>query len=238
MAWTKVGEVTFEIDDNATNQDVTLPGSPITDDIVIYACANDALISPGVQTSGYTDIHTDHALISPGFESGYKKMGGTPDTVITFNQNDTAADATAGVLQVWRGQDTTTPEDTAPTTDLGGSGPPDCPSITTVTDAALVFAIGFLDDFDVASAVVAPSGYTDLLAMDVTTFVGNATVMISSKEVATAGAENPGAYSGSGVDDAWVSATFALRPATGGAPDYEQVSFRFRFDDGGLKEPP
>lgn len=218
MAFTKVAETTFEIDDDGANHDVTLPGPPAADDIVIFACVNDAAITPGLQTSGYTDIHTG-ATALPGFESGFKKMGGTPDTIITFNQTFTA-DSTTGVLQVWRGQDLTTPEDTTPTTDSAGSGMPDSPSITTITDGALVFAIGFLDDENIASSVTVPSGYGDLLANDVSVFVGNATVMIASKEVASAGAEDPAVFGGSGTND-WVSATFALRPAAAAPTDFD-----------------
>ncbi len=90
-------------------------------------------------------------------------MGATPDTVIGFNQADT--EDTCGVIQVWRGQDLTTPEDTTPTIASSGNGMPDSPSITTVTDGALVFAIGFLDDDNVASSVTAPMS---LLSLSIT----------------------------------------------------------------------
>ena len=214
MAFTKVGETTFIIEKNSSSKDITLPGPPIADDIVIYAQCADSVVSLGVQTSGYTDIHTDHNSLLPGYESGYKKMGATPDTVINFDQG--AHEDTAGVLQVWRGQDTTTPEDATPTTASGGSGNPDCPSITTNTANALVFAIGFLDDDKVAASVTAPSGYSNLLAHQPTS-ADNATIMIASKEVASAGAEDPAAFGGPG-NDAWVAVTFALRQAAGGAP--------------------
>ena len=48
MAWTKVGETTFNIQDNSTNQDVSLPGSPAENDIVIYAHSSDQTVSSGV----------------------------------------------------------------------------------------------------------------------------------------------------------------------------------------------
>ncbi len=212
MAWTKVGETTFEIDNTDTDQDVTLPGTVLEGDIVIYGHCADQVVSPGVVTTGYTDIWTDHNQNAPGYDSGYKVMGATPDTIITFNQTGTfLAEDTAGVLQVWRGLDTSTPEDATPTGAGGGSGMPDCPSITTVTDGALVFALGFLDDDEVAASVTAPSGYSNLLAMQPASS-GNATMMIASKEVTSAGAEDPAAFGGPG-DDEWEAATFALRPA-------------------------
>jgi hypothetical protein len=214
MAWTKVGETTFNINANDIDQDVTLPGSPQENDIVIFAHCSDSAVTPGVQTSGYTDIMTDHAALNPGHESGYKIMGATPDTVVTFQQASTAAgEYTAGVLQVWRDVDTGTPIDATPTTASNTTGMPDAPSYTTVTDGALVFAIGFLDDDNDAANVTVPSGYSNLLAHDNTAQApDNATSMIASKELASAGAEDPAAFGGLGTDN-WYAVTFALRPA-------------------------
>jgi hypothetical protein len=214
IPWTLVGETTFNIQDNDIDQDVTLPGTPATGDIVIYAHSSDQAVSPGVQTTGYTDLLTDHAATNPGHESGYKVMGGTPDTVITFNQAN-LGEFTTGVLQVWRGVDTGTPIDNTPTTASSGAGMPNPPSYTTITNGALVVAIGFLDDDNVASSVTAPAGYGDLLAHDNTATGGNATTMMASLEKVTAGAEDPAAFGGSGTD-AWRAVTFALRPAVVG----------------------
>ena len=212
MAFSKVGETTFEIIADDANNDVTLPGTVLEGDIVIYGHCADSVVTPGVQTSGYTDIWTDHSQNAPGYESGYKVMGATPDTIITFVQDSQfSGENTAGVLQVWRGLDTATPEDATPTGIGGSPGMPDCPSITTVTDGALVFAIGFLDDDKVAASVTAPSGYSNLLAMEPTS-LDNATMMIASKEVSPEGPEDPAAFGGSGTDE-WEAATFALRPA-------------------------
>ena len=215
MAFAKVSETTFIVPLNSSSFDVTLPGTVLEDDIVIYAHSADSHITTGVTTSGYTDIHTSTATDAPGFESGYKIMGATPDTVINFNQTGDGDEDTAGVIQVWRGQDLTTPEDATPTNASSGTGMPNVPSITTNTANALVFAIGFLDDDDVASSVTAPSGYTKLLAADIPDASGNATTMIASKLVVSAGAEDPGVFGGSGTD-AWEAATFALRQAAAG----------------------
>jgi hypothetical protein len=228
MAWTKVGETTFNINPNDINQDVSLPGSPAEDDIVIYAHSSDWACSPGVQTSGYTDLLTDHSAANPGRESGYKVMGGTPDTIITFNQDSTnppAGEYTAGILQVWRGLDTTTPIDATPTTANSGTGMPDGPSYTTVTNGALVIVIGFLDDDNDAGNITAPSGYSNLLDHDNSGNADNATTMIASKELASAGAEDPAAFTSSTpATDAWYAVTFALRPASTGLTVSESES--------------
>lgn len=219
MTWTLVGETTFNIDDDGANHDVTLPGTVVAGDIVVFAHASDGVISPGIQTSGYTDLLTSHVTDGPGHESGYKVMTSTPDTVVTFAITG-GNEFSAGVLQVWRGVDTGTPIDATPTTATGSSGMPDCPSITTVTDGALVLAIGFLDDQNAAASIGGPSGYGELLAHDNAANADNASAMIASLEKASAGAENPSAFTGS--SDAWAAVTVALRPAAaaGGKPYY------------------
>lgn len=213
MAWTKVGETTFNIQDDSANHDVTLPGPPAEGDIVIYATASDGAVSGGVVTSGYTDLLTDHAATNPGRDCGYKVMGATPDTIVTFNQTS-GNEYAAGIVQVWRGLDTTTPIDATPTTATGASGMPDGPSFTTVTNGALVIVIGVIDDINIAASVGAPSGYSNLLAHDNTSVPpDNACAMIASLEKATAGAENPGAFTAGASSDEWAAVTFALRPA-------------------------
>jgi len=212
MPWVKVGETTFNISETGSNQNVNLPGSPQTGDIVIYAQVSDYAVTPGVVTSGYTDIYTNHAVDNPGRESGYKIMGATPDTIITFNESS-SGEQTAGVIQVWRGVHQTTPIDATPTTATGTTGMPNPPSYNTVTDGALVIIIGFLDDDNVASAVAAPSGYTNLLAKNSVT--SNSTVMIASKEKSPSGTEDPAVFTATGGDDNWAAVTFALRPAAG-----------------------
>jgi len=225
MPWTKVGEVEFNIVANSTDQDVTLPGSPIEGDIVIYAHAADQAVSPGVQTAGYTDIETDHSAIDPGHDSGWKQLGSTPDTLVTFQQTS-GNEQTAGVLQVWRGADATTPLDAGPAS-AAGTGNPDSPEITTVTDGALVFSLGMLDDLNIADSITAPTGYTDLLAHDNTSSVDNACSMMASFEKASAGAENPGAFGASGSDP-WDAATIAFRPsaAVAAIPDLITAPYR------------
>lgn len=215
MSWIKVGETTFNIQDDGSNHDVNLPGTPQEGDIVIYAHSSDGVVSPGVQTSGYTDLLTDHGDSTPGHESGYKMLGATPDTAVTFNQGS-GNEYTAGVLQVWRGADPTTPIDNTPTSATGSSGMPNPPSYDTITDGALVIAIGFLDDDNIASGSSAPSGYSNHLANDNSGNADNASTLIASMEKALAGTENPAAFGGSGSDD-WAAVTFALRPAPAGA---------------------
>jgi hypothetical protein len=211
MAWTKVAQTTFTVASGTGTESKTLPGSPQQNDIVIVCVASDVDNIHVTAGQGYTVIGSEEDL-NPSHEIAAKRMGASPDTSVEIDQANGAVGA--GLIQIWRGADTTTFQDMAATTASGASGNPNPPSATTVTDGALVIAVGFLDDDDVASSVTAPTGYSNLLAADTgqsSTTVG-CTVMIASLEKATAGAEDPGVFGTSG-SDAWQAYTFALRPA-------------------------
>ena len=66
-----------------------------------------------------------------------------------------------GAIRVFRGIDQTSVLDVSAVDDLGLTGYPDAPEITTVSADTLVVAVGLLDDDDDAANVVAPSGYGD-----------------------------------------------------------------------------
>jgi hypothetical protein len=221
MAWTKVGETTFTVASGTGSENKALPGSPVENDIVILALACDSnLIDDGPSTPDYVVIEqASHTL--PGNYLGFKILGATPDSSVDILQ--ALSSMQGGIIQVWRGVDTTTPIDATRTVVTGFSGSPNPPAYEPVTDGALVFAVGFLDDDDDAANVTAPSGYTNLLAGDTgqaDNFVG-ATVMIASKELATAAPENPAAFGTS--SDAWRAVTFALRPGAGGVAEAEMA---------------
>ena len=217
MAWSLVGQVAFQASD-ATDTTQSLPGTPQEGDIVLIGASCDAAITSAfISTSGYTSFETHDTGANPGNAFYWKIMGATPDTDITI----AAAASTefmACVLQVWRGVDTTTPNDVTPTVASSGAGMPDPPSITPTTNGCLIVAFGALDDDNVASEVGAPSGYSNLLASDNSSNADNATSMIASMEQATAAAENPGAFTSTTGTDAWRATTVALRPAAGGGP--------------------
>lgn len=155
---------------------------------------------------------TDNRVSNTGVFS--KVMGATPDSSVTIHQ----AGAAAGMGAAWaayRGVDATTPHDAATTTAAGANtGQADPPSITTVTNNALVIAVG-AGSSGSGPTLGAPSGYNgDSLHGAANT---NAWCGIASKEVASAGAENPGIFSVSPDSNfnSWEAATIALRPAAG-----------------------
>ena len=237
MAITFVAETTFTVAIGTGSENKSLPGTPLENDIVLVGIASDQSFSVGggdILTSGYADI-TNPGTQNPANRLAYKRMGSTPDSAVLIHQNDNRV--IAGLIQIWRGVDTTTAIDNTPTTATGASGAPDAPSFTTVTANALVFAWGAIDDDDVAGSAAAPSGYTtDFLAADTgqASTAEGATCFLASAVKASPGSEDPGAFTGG--DDAWEACTFALRPATLAAYTLtaEAGSFALTGQDAGL----
>jgi hypothetical protein len=199
---------------NFTSLAISLPASIAEDDLIVAGVAVNANTVPSTSTSGYTTVSSD-ATGNPAYLVTRKFMGATPDSTITINW-----DTSPTVIEAWRGVDLTTPMDATATTANGASGDPDCASITTVTDGAVVLAFGFLDDDRVTSGGwTPPTGYTNTSSKTTNEPSGSnfihCSAVVSSKEVSTAGAEDPAAYSSAG-DDEWRAVTVALRPAAGG----------------------
>lgn len=211
---TFVGSESGPIASGGGTVDLDLPAGLVENDIVLIAIACDnALNSDGVDSgAGYTAIYNSSAN-DPGHNVAYKRMGSTPDTTVTVNRNATAA--CAYVVQAFRGVDATTALDATPTSTDGSSDSTDAdhPSITTVTDGAMVVAIAVHDDDDATATY--PSGYTNGdYGISGGEFSGNlgAAVAMSSKIVASHGAEDPAATVFS-ASDSWWAYTVALRPA-------------------------
>jgi hypothetical protein len=188
--------------------DITLPGGMAENDFVLVGTTADN--GPSITPTGYTsiDLHGDNF---PSVSLSYKFMGSTPDTAVTIAHFGLSGVEVASCVLVFRGVNTVTPQDTTRTKASGGSGDPNPPSITTVTDGACVVACGHLDD-DVIT-IPSISGYSDLEWQT----SGNgaeaaANTMLAWKLIETAGAEDPPSYVTSGSDD-WVAYSVALRPA-------------------------
>lgn len=151
---------------------------------------------------------------SPNYRWSYKRMGPTPDTTVAG-----LSGTSVHIAAVFRNVDPTTPLNvTSPTVSVGGSGMPNPPAITTVSDGCMIVALGFLDDDVVASTVAAPSGYTLGLAAQYGTAGSGATEMFAYLLQTSAGAADPGAFTATGGDDGWVGATIALNPIGGAGP--------------------
>jgi hypothetical protein len=214
--FTLIGQTTFTAAVGTGEEAKTLPGPILENDIVFVALCCDNILSistEGLQTSnGYTIIYDTASLSSPAAHIGYKVMGATPDSTVTIGQE--GLKFIAGVIQVWRGQDLTTPIDVTSTgPDTANTGDPTNPAITTVTNDALVLLFACVDSDD-AVTVTAPSGYSNTVFGNTgqsSTEIG-ATTMLASKILTTAGLETPGIWAASSSDK-WLAVTVALRPA-------------------------
>lgn len=224
------------------SETIDLPVGTTTGDIVIVCVVSGSTsFTPAINTSGYNTISSGSAG-DPSYLVAYKIMGETPDTSVEI-----ANKYSPTCLHVWRGVDVDTPEDATATTANGWTGNPDCPSITTNTNGAVVIACGFVDDDRVhAENWTAPSGYTNLAGRTTNEGGGrvlnqHSTAVMAAKTVASAGAEDPAAFS-SAADDQWRAVTVALRPAEaggGGGPDpltADSVSWTYTASDASLEQ--
>lgn len=213
MAITLIG--TPQAGTDAAGGDVTLTFdvAPQEGDVV-YLCGGhggDGTVA-GPITSGYTQIFFHNTFHSNrDFGVWRKRMGATPDTTVQCEGGGDAADAVGYSAVVLRGVDATTPEDAAVTSAVDVTVNPDPPAITTVTDGAWVIPMtgngrGFL-------ASAAPSGYANLATAG--SGATNAfSEAMATKEVATAGSEDPGVFTQDTSVRGWVVATVAVRPAS------------------------
>lgn len=197
----------------SSSSTVAIPSGTEPNDIVFVITAMDQAV-PNTPT-GYTAGQSGRTGVTVGYMWAYKIM---PDPVDTTASGLSSNSRATHAAIVFRNADTTTPLDvTPPSTANGSSGAPNPPSITTATAGAMIVAFGYLDDDEVASAVTAPSGYT--LATATETTGSGATVMAAYLLSTAAGTYDPGAFSGTGLDDAWEAATVALRQLTAGGGD-------------------
>ena len=225
---------------NGTGSDLnmTLPGGVATNDVV-YVCGgggSDANDNPGVSTADYielADLYSNDTDDS-NFSANRKVMGGTPDSSV-----DCLApanfDGLAYCVHVWRGQDLTTPEDTATTTVTTLNTPVvDSPSITTVTRNAVVLSCGGGATTSGDGSVTAPSGYINAVVGFGEPNDGSTefTAVMASKVVNVPGAENPAAW-GTWTDPdnaaSYCAVSIAIRPASDiFFPMYKKIPYTVR----------
>ncbi len=211
-------------------QACTLPASMLEDDLLLVALANDfdLTVTPDGIASGQSYINVDKpSAANPGLEIAYKFMGATPDTVLTIEKHGTSR--TACVTNAWRGVCLINPFDVVGFTSASsGNGDPDSPSITTLTDTAVVLSVGMQDDDGTVVLNAGPSGYSNAINGDTDDSVG-ANVSVAWVEKTTKGAEDPGTWD-LDTADAWRAYSIALCPAdkTGAGECCEVIAGRTR----------
>lgn len=197
------------------NPSMTLPVGIAENDVNYVAVmgADTADRDMAMSTSGYTELVEDYRNDNSdtNFAVYRKVMGVTPDSTAVYDAiTHLSGQAVVAAFHCWRGCDTSAPEDaTTTTTGATNGGTPDPPSITTVTNGAVVLAIGGSSEGDAVSN--APTNYENLIDLQ----ASQANIMIASRAIATADAEDPGTFAdvaGTGADS-WAAATVAIRPA-------------------------
>jgi hypothetical protein len=157
---------------------------------------------------GYTNGQNGASGVS--YRWSYKFMGPTPDTTATG-----LAGTSIAMAFVFRGVSTSTPLDVTPptvATDGGsGTGMPNSPSITSVSNDCVILSLGWLDDDIVFGSVTAPAGFSLIGAAQYGSAGNGATIMAAYLQQGTAGTTDPGAFGSTGGSDAWVAASVALR---------------------------
>ena len=218
---TVVGTAQFGAAGNGGDVVLTLDGSPAEDDVIIIVGsvgddASGAISAPSGNNSGAATQLQLQDDAAQDYSGGVWALvvGSTPDTTITMSGTGSSAEATTANCLVLRGVDTSTIED-ATATKTGPSSAvtnPDLGSITTASDGAFVI-LGVVGKTTDSTISAAPTGYTDggyAFGVDTRRAISN----LAYKEVATAAAEDPGAYSGWDSVD-FTGWTIAIRPAGG-----------------------
>lgn len=202
---------------------ITLPAMEPGDAVYVFViCADPGDLA--MNTAGYTEIVTDIAA-GAGEVAVFRKI--QTDPVDTDASVDITATLTgrAAVAIVLRGVDQTTPEDATPTTAAATSTNPDPPSITTVTAGAWVIAFAGSQGI-VDTSITAPSGYgnqVDAVGDHATQAANDCTAGGATREIASAGAENPAAWT-NWSSGGWRALSIAVRPAPpSGQPYYKRT---------------
>lgn len=195
----------------SATENVTLCGTPAENDVYVVALARDSTSAIGTAaiSAGWSRIYNYGAETIPVSVVFLKRMTSSPDSTIPIEGDTSFSGSTAVAMIQVKGVDTSTAQDAALTSASGSSGMPNPPSHTTVTANALRIVTGHIDDDNTSGWSL--SGWT-VLTKGVGTGGRDATVALGYKLAATAGAENPSAFSGS-ADDEWAATHFSLRPA-------------------------
>ena len=196
--------ITFVGSSQSTTTTITLPTGLLQNDIVVIASMSDDT-AQNLPNTSWIDIQNGTSN-TVRYRWSYKRMGATPDTTATNLSSSSVAIAFA-----FRGVATSGEFDVVtPATATNTTGLPNPPSITPVTNGAMVVVVGFLDD-DIITAT-APTDFTLARSANYGSAGNGGTVMAAYRLKSTAGTENAGVFGGGG-DDAWVAGTLAFKPA-------------------------
>ena len=166
---------------------------------------------------GSSDSGNDRSMVI----FGKRASGSEPSTYSATRSSGVATANYSSRMSSWRGVDLVFPVDTTFTwNNQNNSNAPDPDQITTVTDGAVVVTFVVMQATTIASSTV-PTGYTEVPGGHISN--ANSHSNGAYKTIATAGVEDPGAWSHSGstgTENTMIS--IVLRPETGA--DYSPLA--------------
>lgn len=203
MAITYIGAGSWDEGTNLTSVTPTINGSAQENDFMIAYCHNSQNAAAktwdddGGGGNGWTRLDYNRTTSGRDRETAiyYKKHSGT-ESDPTFTIGGSGSHS-SGVIETFRGVDATNPFDvtysTASHFTAGSNNSlPTNDSITTVTDGAWV-VINHMATHDDITVAGAPTGYT-VRANLVGSNKDHRQSIVATKEIVTAGAESPGAW--------------------------------------------
>lgn len=162
----------------------------------------------GTPPTGFTQLVAVSDEFSVSTFYVYRKVLSAAAANVVFAANGGTGNACTVI--VLRAVDQATPEDATTTTTFGNNSAPDSPSITTANaNAWVITAIGSTLG---GTGILAPGDYSNQI--EITSGGNESTSGAATKEIASPGAVNPGAWDTSVT--LWVAASIAVRAATSG----------------------
>ncbi|MDY0227785.1 MAG: Ig-like domain-containing protein [Desulfomicrobium apsheronum] len=205
-----------------TNYTINLPAGVLPGDLVLVAtgCHSSGNLNPGVVSpSGYTelaDLFADDSS-DANLSINYKIMSDPVDASVTVSGSASAELGAATAVYVFRGVNQLEPLDVPIQTAVGAnSAYADCPSITPVTDGALVVIFGSWT-YQAATAdttAKASEGWENFIAINSATYYFAIQGCTKFWETGD-GAVDPAAWTGQGTSTSrsWAAASLALKPS-------------------------
>lgn len=201
-------------------------GTPtvLEDDIVFVAVENSSTVDRGDGTlvpSTYTPAHTAdyrNDANDSNFQVSFKVMGATPDTSVSIPASNATTAGVGYAIFVFRGVDTTTPQDTTTlVTGAINTGKANPPAIEPVTSGAWIAV--FAGAAVAAGAVFSNAGDLSATAnhfrsATITTTTNDANIGAGLKTDWAAGPFDPAIFGGSTTTNtgSWSAVSVALRP--------------------------
>lgn len=209
----------------AEDEPLTVPLTSLTGGIATSPSAGDiVIVAVGFKNSTDRDIKADLAgytevadLFAGGVNNAHMavfyKVLSSAETSVDIDLD--GHDEGWAVVHVWRGVNQTTPLDAITSTNTGIPGVPNCPAITTITDGAVVIAIGgavYGLSPSNGVALTTPTGMTNFYTIAELGIFG---IGIASILRETAGFYDPPAFGGgsTNTNNSYCAVTLALRPA-------------------------